>query len=215
MVIQTFSYNHWLARFRLGPLHSSASPLHLSGLVCDALLLWGPHLGVMPALSPAALRVNDASLLSLGRLVFSPEPLPAFLYPEGQAHRWCHEYCMMKMISLCHCIRAAVQILAKQGLLLLSPGPQTCHKITLKLLPFLIAQRLLIAGKFADASARGTIYCSTQRWPIGQRAGWACCSHGRMFSESFPEGTRCNSVFTAYAVYICVAQTSAGGLSTP
>lgn len=96
VVIQTFSYNHWLARFRLGPLHSSASPLHLSGLVWDALLLWWPHLGVMPALSPAALRVNDASLLSLGRLVFSPEPSPAFLYPEGQAHRWCHEYCMMK-----------------------------------------------------------------------------------------------------------------------
>ena len=108
------------------------------------------------------------------------------------------------MISLCYCIRATVQILAKQGLLLLlSPGPQTFHKMTLKLLPFLIAQRLLIARKFADASARGTIYCSTQRWPVGQRAGWACCSHGRMFSESFHEGTRRNSVFTAYAVFMC------------
>ena len=108
----------------------------------------------MPPLSPAALRVHGASPLYLGRLAFSPEPSPTFLYPEGQGHRGCHEYCMMKWL-----VFAAEYVLLSRFqqilILLLSPGSQTCHKMTPKLLPFLTAQRLFAARKLCRCKCLG------------------------------------------------------------
>lgn len=129
-------------------------------------------------------RGRDASLLTLGVMVSHQSTLlPSAPREPGS---WLVSWILYnEMISPCCCIRATLQVLAKQGfLLLLSPGPKACHKKTLKRLPFLIAPHPL--GNFPGGSAWRIIHCSTWKCPVGQRAGWACCDLAECVSMLLP-----------------------------